>query len=92
MMWSQHWHNNSMLPGSEATHKRRDARNVVSRTHILLPISYSATPVLDSVSPTHSRLSVGKYYYCLKYLLFYFIIIIGYDDERVRVMNNYQIS
>ena len=37
-------------------------------------------------------LFIFKYYYCLKYLLFYFIIIIGSDDEGVRVINNYQIS
>ena len=59
--------------------------------------SYSTTHlcwVLDSVSPTHSRLSLVKYYYCFKNLLFYFIIIIGYDDmiERVHVIYNYQIS
>ena len=59
--------------------------------------SYSATNlccVLDSASPTHRRLSMGKYYNCLKYLLFYIIIIIiiGYDDKRVRVINNCQIS
>ena len=35
-----------------------------------------------------SRLSVGKYYYCLKYLFYFIIIIIGYDNDRVRVINN----
>ena len=48
---------------SRATHKSSDTQNAVSRTN-----TYPATHlcwVLDSVSPTHSRLSVGNDYVAL---------------------------